>query len=390
MVTRVLCLGVLLGLTPSTLEASELWSLEECRETAPLWGTSKASWLCDERGPSRKRYCLPPVENMIGDGGLLQPRVIVAGSRIFNMQNHVSKVSENNSALPQDRIGLNFSTMQNVSLGRRIVGVPPVGQAVVDDLQEYSLFAERTLLQGLVSVDLTVPIYRTSEFEINNNAEFLVGPQVQGEMGDLAFGIKGLLHRSSSLATSLGLRVEVPTRGEVRVDFTDTHLHDDVWHFTPYLATQWTPTQNLFFNGFASYRLNSTDMRATAAAGTYAIREPTYLMIDGSAGYWFVRRPHGSGLTGLAALLELHYTTTPESEAALALQGIPTTGAALGHTDYLNLTAGLTSRWNERVSLTGAVSAPLRSNSINTNNSVLGPTDRSYDWAFLLNLNFYL
>ncbi len=322
-------------------------------------------------------------ENMIGDGGLLQPRVIVTGSRIFYFQNHISKVSQNNSAMPQDRIGLNFSSLQNVPIGRRFESGP-----VIDDLQEYRFFAEKTFLDGAASIDLIAPIYKTSESVIGNVSEFLVGPQAHGEFGDLAFGIKGLLHRSERLALSLGLRVEAPTSREPYVALFNARIDDEVWHFTPYLAAQWTPSERVFVNSFLSYRLNSTSMVNTSDAGTALVREATYLMADGSIGYWMIRRPRCRGLTGLASVLELHYTTTPESEPVNALQGISATGLALGHTDYLNLTAGLVARWNERVSVSGAFAFPLRANRIETNNSVLGATDRSYDWAFLLNLNY--
>lgn len=372
----------------SSAQASVLDEFEELMEVDTLFNNSidfDRSGNCSSCSTSCTSTCCPSdctVPMMIGDGGLLQPRVIVSGPQIFNMQNHVSKVSENNSALPQDRIGVNFSALQDVSIGRR------AATPVIDNLQEYRFFVEKTIFDGAASLDFFVPIYNSTESQITTIQEFIVGPQVHGEFGDLAFGIKGLLHKSDSLAVSLGLRVEAPTRQDVLIDLSMTRLNDDVWHFTPYLAMQSSLTPNLFVNGFAAYRLNSTTMNASSVEGTFSIREPTYLMVDGSVGYWLIRRPHRRGLTGLASILELHYTTTPEREDLLTKAGIPTTGVALGHTDYLNLTAGLTSRWNERVSVTGAFAVPLRSNAIYSNNSVIGPTDRTYDWSFLLNLDY--
>jgi len=372
----------------SSAQASVLDEFEELMEVDTLFNNSidfDLSGNCSSCSTSCSTTCCPSdcsVPMMIGDGGLLQPRVISSGSRLFYMQNHVSKVSENNSALPQDRIGVNFSALQDVSIGRR------GGSTVIDNLQEYRFFVEKTIFDGAASLEFFVPIYNSTESQITTIQEFGVGPQVHGEFGDLAFGIKGLLHNSDSLAVSLGLRVEAPTRQDVLIENSETRLNDDVWHFTPYLAMQSSLTPNLFVNGFAAYRLNSTTMNASSNAGTNSIREPTYLMVDGSVGYWLIRRPHRRGLTGLASILELHYTTTPEREDLLRREGIPTTGVALGHTDYLNLTAGLTSRWNERVSVTGAFAVPLRSNAIYSNNAVIGPTDRTYDWSFLLNLDY--
>lgn len=373
---QVVCfIGVMLA--PSVVQGTDL--------VGYLSGATTSTGC--EQGPccdSLVSRCIGPLgENMIGDGGLLQPRVVVTGSRIFYFQNHVSKVSENNSALPQDRVGVNFSTLQNVAIGRKFGS-----GAVIEDLQEYRFFAEKTFFDGAASFELIAPVYNSTQSEIDSNDEFLLGPQVHGEFGDLAFGIKGLLHRREGRAISAGLRVEAPTRKDPFVAIADSRLDDDVWHFTPYLSGQWTPTEKTFVNSFISYRMNSSSMVSRSDDDSFLIREPTYLMLDGSVGHWLVRRPDCRGLTGLASILELHYATTPESEPVYARQGISATGLALGHTDYLNLTAGLVSRWNEKVSLSSAFAFPLRSNRNEQNSPVVGGTDRTYDWAFLLNLNY--
>lgn len=157
---------------------------------------------------------------------------------------------------------------------------------------------------------------------------------------------------------------------------------DDVWHFTPYIAAQLTPNEKTFVNFFGAYRLNSTSMLAQTQQHTLSIREAAYLTLDASIGRWWYHDPNSRGLTGLAPMVELHYTTTPTSEPAYLYQGIPVTGSYLGHTDYLNLTAGVAAVWNERTSVSAGFAFPL-----NYNDGYMGPTDRTYDWAFMLHVN---
>ena len=322
-----------------------------------------------------------PTTNMIGDGGLLQPRIIVRGSRIFYFQNHVSKVSENNSAIPQDRLSLNYSNLQNVGIGRG------GGAPVIDDIQEFRLFAEKTILGGAASLEFLLPIYNTTENDVRTPGEFIVGAQTHGEIGDLAFGIKGLLFDRDHTAVSVGLRVEAPTREDINV-FPDVEINDDVWHFTPYIATKWTPNDRLFLNSFISYRLNSDSYDNSSIAGDFKVRESTYLMADASLGYWIRRPQEFRTIRSIASVLELHYTTSPDVETVNQLQGISATGVSLGHTDYLNLTLGLITHLGDHASLSSGVSLPLRSNSVDAFNSFIGATDRNFDWAYLLNLNY--
>ena len=88
----------------------------------------------------------------------------------------------------------------------------------------------------------------------------------------------------------------------------------DAWYFTPWLGGQWTPGTNWFASGFASYRLNSGPIGSRLnTAPTSNVRQPTYLFVDLAIGRWIVQREGQGGLTSLAPVVELHYTTTPTS-----------------------------------------------------------------------------
>ena len=81
---------------------------------------------------------------------------------------------------------------------------------------------------------------------------------------------------------------------------------------TPYLATSINLNDDLFFQAFASYRLQTDDFAAASGVIVTSFREPNYFDLDAQLGYWLYRNTGGSGLTGLQAKTEIHYTGTFE------------------------------------------------------------------------------
>ncbi|TWT77267.1 hypothetical protein Pla123a_19240 [Posidoniimonas polymericola] len=334
---------------------------------------------------SRVRH--DPVVGMFGDGGLVNPRAnpLNGGLQVF-FQNHAYKAAENNTALPQDRVGFNFNAMQDVYSGQS-------GGPVENDIYEYRLFGEKTLADGRLSVDLMVPFYTTSVYDYDPLDLALNGPSTDGSFGDLAFGFKWLVHESCASACSLGLRIEAPTGEEMvargALSSFYTSLDDDVWHFTPYVANLWTPSDRTFIQSFLSYRLTSSSLQSSSGASS--IREQSYFMGDISAGYWLFRNRCGRRLTGLATVLELHYTGAWDRETALN-SGIAvdtSTNSIYGRTDRLSLTAGLSAFFGPRCSAGVAVAVPLRSKEVGIAGPAVVATDRAYDWAVLTQLTYY-
>jgi hypothetical protein len=342
---------------------------------------SKACCPCDCRRPI--------VPSMIGDGGLVIPHIHPYFYGAAFWQNHIYKVAENNSVLPQNRIGFNFNYMSDVSNG----ALAPA-TAVKDDIFEYRLFAEKTLFNGKLSVDFMVPFYQSSL--INFSSAELGGnpPGTEASFGDLAFGGKYLVWDNERSALSAGLRVEAPTNEEFRftadIPFGDYALSDDVWNFTPYLAMLLTPSERVFVQSFVSYRMGSQSLVESFTTNNFrqTIRDQDYFMADLSAGYWLYRDSCGRGLTGLVPTVELHYTATFEDQKATASQTFP--NIYYSNTDVLNLTAGLTALFGDRMSLTAGVAVPLRDTALSQPPLLAGlSTDRRYDWALMVNMNYY-
>jgi hypothetical protein len=318
---------------------------------------------------------------MIGDGGLVIPHITpyISGAAVW--QNHIYKVAENNSVLPQNRIGFNVNYMSNVYNGQ-LTGAT----AAEDDIFEYRLFAEKTLFNGRLSVDFMVPFYQSSLIDPTS-----AGPGTEASFGDLAFGGKYLVWDNERSALSAGLRVEAPTNEEFRLTadgaLGDYALSDDVWNFTPYLAMLLTPGERVFVQSFVSYRMGSESLVESANNLTQTTRDQDYFMADLSAGYWLYRDSCGRGLTGLVPTVELHYTATFEDQNA-AQQTFP--NIYYSNTDVLNLTAGLTALFGDRMSLTAGVAVPLRDTP--SSQQLIGTTlstDRRYDWALMVNMNYY-
>ena len=326
--------------------------------------------------------CDPIIPNMIGDGGLLQPRILVPFGDNFHMLSHGWKPSENNSAIPQDRVSFNFNALQGAKIGG--------GRISAKDVQEFRFSAEKTVLGGVASLEVLVPFYNTSRYNIPDLGTFLEGPQTAAQFGDIGFGAKILLLQRERLALSGGVRIETPTSQDVYI-WPENEIDDEIWHFTPYLATQWTNQNRLFANAFAAYRLNTARMHSSSDLASFYLRDAEYLMLDASLGYWLLHEPQSCGLTGLSSVLELHYMTTPTTmgDPPGSPLGILATAEAVGKTDYLNLTAGLTGYWNERITVSGAFSVPLRSTLSGSPGLFQGNTDRTYDWAFLMNMNYH-
>jgi hypothetical protein len=113
------------------------------------------------------------------------------------------------------------------------------------------------------------------------------------------------------------------------------------------------------------------------------------LFADLAIGRWIVQREGQGGLTSLAPVVELHYTTTPTSGSLTTGGGFNYASSEyLGKTDYLNITGGLNGTINDdwQFGIGGAL--PLRTGVYTRGNSRWN-TDRTFSWALMANLNYY-
>ena len=334
------------------------------------------------------------VPNMLGDGGLLQPNLMNAlFADFYSFQQHTTKICENNSVIPRDRIGFHFDTLQGTQVGSEI-GPPRTNRT--RNLQEYRFWGEKTFFNENISLDLIVPLYYSTDPNLDTQAKVENATPMAGQFGDLAFGLKALVWEDADQAYSAGVRVEAPTGPDFIISqsqiFGAPAFFMDAWYFTPWIGGQWTPGTNWFASGFASYRLNSGPIGSRLnTAPTSNVRQPTYLFLDLAIGRWIVQREGQGGLTSLAPVVELHYTTTPTSGTTTTSEQFSYwSGSQLGKTDYLNITGGFNGTINDDWQFGIGAALPLRTGP--TTDSTSGfewNSDRTFSWALMANLNYY-
>lgn len=324
-----------------------------------------------------------PAPTMIGGSSLGVPESLQDASEIHYFTNFYTRVAENNSAIPQDRVYFNYKFLNDVPVAK------DQGANARDwdsDFSHYELGLEKTLFDGNVSVELLLPFSYGPE-SANSSAVGIQGSDV--ELQNIAFGLKALLLANDSKAITAGVRIEAPSK-EDRLELNFITLPEEVWTVTPYLATLINLNDDLFFQAFASYRLQTDDFRSDGVIVTS--REPNYFDLDAQLGYWLYRNTGGSGLTGLQAKTEIHYTGTFEPYDVTG--NFPNVPEVRGETDQLNLTTGLTAIVNDRTTITAGIVLPIREGSDYTLTIGIDPTrphpsDRFFDWQANLQVNYY-
>jgi len=328
----------------------------------------------------------PPAErlagtpNMFGDffnnmgGGLRTSRAIadlpLAGA------SRREKVAEDDNALPQDRVFFLYNHFENAL--HMESGIDPF--MLTDrsfSVDRYTFGLEKTFLDRCWSVELRMPLAGETDF---STPQFGVSG---GSTGNLAVVVKRLLYESDTAAVAIGLGIDTPTGSDVQgyasfvaPKFTFFSVHNDAVHLLPFAGFVRAPNDRFFYQGFAQVDIAANGNRIdyqnvynssiinSGRAGI--LNEQNLLYLDLSGGYWLYRNPCACGLTGLAAMLELHYTTTLQDTDVVQRSAFPTAFQltfenCYNRVDVVNLTVGLHSEFaNHTLCRVGAV-FPLQS-----------------------------
>jgi hypothetical protein len=269
------------------------------------------------------------------------------GARVFK--------NEQSRALPTDRVFGLYHHFENALQLEH-------SDANVD---VYTLGVEKTFLEGNTSIELRMPL--------NNPVGLSSGSTGQSfqthAAGDLIVTFKALLYSDDSQGISLGLAVNTPTGSDLTVhqrdDFGDSTftLKNDATHLIPFIAYQAAPNEDYFFNGFLQVdtptNANTVQSKFMSSRQTSSVRDQTLMYVDASFGYWLFRDEEANFLTGLAGLLELHYTTALNRADNVNLNFVHF-GAGAGRFDVVNLTTGLQANIGRSTLVRAAFVAPLR------------------------------
>lgn len=282
---------------------------------------------------------------------------LAGGSRRFK--------NEHSRALPTDRV---FGTYHHFQNAIETNSLTPGGAAADKNLDRFTLGFEQTFFDGNASVELRLPL---------SVPVTMTTPDVlyrTDSVGDLVVTLKGLLYSDESQAVALGLAINTPTGDNLQVTLpnsgtgaADFTINNDAVHLIPFLAYQAAPTEDFFFNGFLQIdtptNANSVRVRnlGTTETDNLTITDQTLLYVDTSLGYWLFRDPEAEFLTGLAGLLELHYTTAlNDADVVTDKDQIVVFGANAGRLDAVNLTIGLHAQIARSTTIRAGYVTPLR------------------------------
>jgi len=210
---------------------------------------------------------------------------------------------------------------------------------------------ERTFFDGLYSIDVRMPF--TSDFGFSSTNFDIQG----GNIGNLAVSLKRLMYETDNTSVVAGLGLDLPTGSDVngRIDNlsnTTYTVHNEAVLIQPFLGVLSASDDDYFFHGFLQLDVpangNGITYRNPLAVTTGDIgpyNDQTLLEVDVAAGTWLHQDPH-SRVSGLAALVELHYTTALQNADVVSadIDGagtILTFGGSANRFNILNLAFGL-------------------------------------------------
>lgn len=302
------------------------------------------------------------------------------------------RISENNNAVPQRRVYVNYNYFHNLTRQ----GISGVGGQTAS-LNVSTLGAEVPFFNENTSLALQLPLFEPvngqTVISSGTGDTLFTGGTSTGRIGNLAVILKQALYENDSLLFSGGLGVSLPTGADAsgRVRNLRYDIRNEAVHFVPWLGVLLAPGERTFFQAFGQvdvaangnpvqfrtgldpqYPMLSEPQRGTF--GTY--NDQSLLSLDWQGGYWLLRNPRASFLTGLASMVELRYTTTLTQADRISgtaggltppnMPPIPGTDINLQYTnpggsyDMLNMNVGLHALIRERLQIRVAEVLPLR------------------------------
>ena len=265
--------------------------------------------------------------------------------------------NEHARAMPTDRVFVLYNHFHN-ALDFQSIGDGTVTRSV--DL--VTLGAEKTFDAGRSSLEIRLPLAGFNDVNINGagyNAD---------TMGDLVLALKSLVFESDNFAIASGAALSLPTASDVSVALGsgDTlKIRNHTVRLLPYLAFQMTPNEDWFFHLYAQLdstaSANSYVYRSSGFSTSKKIADQSLFYPDWSAGYWWFRSDDASdtGLTGLASVFELHWTTANTDAQGATFGNLPVIPTN-NRFDALNATGGVHFELNHATALRVAAVLPLR------------------------------
>jgi len=345
------------------------------RDASPTPSQSQSDFLAGLYGrtaASEPSSRLAGTPNMFGDSYMESGNgMIVSGPGGFSTSNSPLaggnrrlKIAENDNSLPQDRVFFLYNHFQDAASIDDST-VTPMAQRSIS-LDRYMIGFEKTFCDGLWSFELRMPFGNGYGYESAGFGSFA------GQVGNLDVVLKRVLYKSETTLAAVGLCVDTPTGS----DATGTgqgvqyDIHNQALFLMPYLGILHVPNDKLFYQAFLQVDVPTNGNRIDyvdtigSTSGTFGtLNDQTLMYADLSVGYWLSRNPCANWVTGLAGVVELHYTTTLQD--ADIVTGTTSSrffsfGNFSNRVDVLDLTVGLHAELGSQTLCRVAGVVPLR------------------------------
>lgn len=343
------------------------WLLQQ----PPTVAMAQPPTVSARRSGQRSNIRLASVPNMLGDCGMTTGSVTIGslnGTRQINGEfmlpmvggSRTAKIAENDIALPVDRVFFGYNHYANIFEMSSQQVFPPGSPALLrqEPIDRYTLGVEKTFFNQQTSIELRMPF--TGSFDAS-----LPGLTVSnGNFGNLAVILKGLLYRGENLGIGVGLGIDTPTGTGVNVNLNtvrnplNLRFNNQAVHLLPYVGflyspgdSQWGWGDSFFMTGFLQFdaaangnMVQFIDPATGVGKNLGRFNEQNVLFADLAAGYWIYRNPYAERWTGFALIGEMHYTTSMQNPDLIAgtAGGV---GAAItnpsGRFDIVNGTFGV-------------------------------------------------
>jgi hypothetical protein len=277
-----------------------------------------------------------------------------------------TKIAENNSPFPVDRVFFNYNYYHNA-----LQGPGPSGARRTIGPNRYLFGLEKTFLDGNGSIEVRAPLASTL-----NSDQYLdgSGDVVHGEFGNMMLTLKLALWRTQSFILAGGMGVIVPTADDVRVFAPSSstpivRIRNDAVHLGPYIAMQYRPGR-FFWQLWAQADvdpwgngviLNLPDQ----VTQTGRLQDQTLLLISTAFGYAVFRSSTDGagrlGLTRVTPAIEVHHTGSLQS-ADFISAGNLVLGNFANNFNVVNLTIATHFQFRNRATITPAYVVPLTQN----------------------------
>ena len=243
-----------------------------------------------------------------------------------------SKIAENSSSLPRDRLIFNYNHFHNAIDDT---------QTNSTDVDRFTLGFEKTFHDQMMSIEVRMPFLADNDFEqggYNRNGS---------DVGNLSVTLKSVLTSNSDSLCAAGLTIDTPTSGDTILTGPLPQplvFSNDAVHLSPFLGFLCTPRGGNIHQGFLQIDVPTNANGLTSGATAAELLEQTLLYVDYSFGkqlYYAGRSARGScDIRRVLGLAELHYTTTLEDSDVVQF-GLDEVTSRGNRLDIVNLTLGL-------------------------------------------------